>query len=107
MPPRQAIIRPAVDALLIAGGLGRLVAEIETVSNSLGRSYALLTDAVWIISHGVVARDLAEGQLVRLPVDMRATRGPIGITTRNGAELTAPARALCDCLRQAALPPQT
>ncbi len=23
MPPRQAIIRPAVDALLIAGGLGR------------------------------------------------------------------------------------
>lgn len=109
VPPRQAIIRPAVDALLIAGGLGRLAAEIETVSNSLGRSYTLLSDAVWIISHGVVARDLEAGQLVRLPVDMRSTRGPIGITTRSGAELTPPARALLDCLRQAALPspPQT
>ncbi len=46
MPPREAIIRPAVDALLIAGGVGRLTAEIETVSNSLGRAYALATDAV-------------------------------------------------------------
>lgn len=102
MPPRQAIIRPAIDALLLAGGLARPVAEIETVSNSLGRSYTLLSDAVWIISRGVVARDLSAGQLVALELETRATLGPIGITTRVGAPLSVPAAALLDCIRQAA-----
>ena len=100
LPPRQAIIRPAVDALLIAGGIGRTVNEIETVSNSLGRSYTLLSDAIWIISHSVVAGDLETGQLLRLAIDTRATRGPIGITTRSGVELGLPARALLDAVRQ-------
>ncbi|NLE38866.1 MAG: NAD-dependent epimerase/dehydratase family protein, partial [Pirellulaceae bacterium] len=68
MPPRRAIIRPAVDAWLIAAGIGRFSLEIETVSNSLGRSYALSSDAVWIISGGVVAADIAAGTLVRLPL---------------------------------------
>ena len=99
LPPRQAIIRPAVDALLIAGGIGRTVNEIETVSNSLGRSYTLLSDAIWIISHSVVAGDLETGQLLRLAIDTRATRGPIGITTRSGVELGLPARALLDAVR--------
>ena len=102
MPPRQAIIRPEVDALLIAGGVGRLKGEIETVSNSLGRAYALSTDAVWIISNGVVARDIETGQLVRLPVDMRSTLGPIGITTRTDADLRPATRMLIDCIRAAA-----
>lgn len=101
-PPREAIIRPEVDALLIAGGVGRLYGEIETVSNSLGRAYCLSTDAVWIISEGVVRRDLAAGQLVRLPADMRSTLGPIGITTRSGADLTPAAHMLVECIRSAA-----
>jgi LysR family pca operon transcriptional activator len=102
MPPRQAIIRPAVDALLIAAGIGRPVNEIETVSNSLGRSYTLLSDAIWIISSGGVARDIEAGQLVRLPVDVSGTQGAVGITTRSGAELPLPAHAMLDCIRQAA-----
>lgn len=102
MPPREAIIRPEVDALLLGGGLGRPRAPIETVSNSLGRSLALSTDAVWIISEGVVSRDLALGQLTALPLDMRATLGPIGITTRTGAAPSAAARALLECIRVAA-----
>ncbi len=105
MPPREAIIRPAVDALLIAGGVVAATDTVETVSNSLGRSYTLLTDAVWIISHGVVARDLESGALVRLPIDVEGTRGAIGITTRAGAELSQPARAMLDCVRQAVLSP--
>jgi LysR family pca operon transcriptional activator len=88
VPPNGAIIRPEVDALLIAGGVSRLAREIETVSNSLGRSYVLLTDAVWVISEGVVERDLAAGQLARLAIDTRATIGPIGVTTRSDAALS-------------------
>src|SRR5690606_22316849 len=81
LPPKEAIIRPEVDTLLIAAGVARLEAEVETVSNSLGRSYTLASDAVWIISAGVVASDLAAGQLARLDIDVGATLGPIGITT--------------------------
>lgn len=99
LPPRQAIIRPAVDALLIAGGIGRQRHDIETVSNSLGRSYILMSDAVWIISHGVVDRDLAAGQLIRLPVDTSGTQGAVGIVTRSGADLSLAGRALIDCIR--------
>lgn len=102
MPPRKAIIRPAVDALLLAAGVGRFALEIETVSNSLGRSYVLMSDAIWIISRGVVARDLAAGQLARLPVDVSATLGPVGITTRTGDELSLPAQAMLEAVRQAA-----
>lgn len=105
MPPRQAIIRPVVDALLIANGIGRVSNQIETVSNSLGRSYTLMTDAIWIISSGVVARDLASGHLVALPVDVSATKGPIGITTRSQGALSLTSRAMLDCIRQEARPP--
>jgi len=101
MPPREAIIRPAVDALLIAGGVARLSGEIETVSNSLGRAYALGTDAVWVISESVVAGDFATGQLVRLAVDMRSTLGSIGITSRTGSELSLPAQELVASIRAA------
>lgn len=102
IPPREAIIRPEVDALLVAHGVSGLVAPVETVSNSLGRAYTLLTDAAWIISESVVAADLAAGTLHRLPIDMGTTLGPIGITSRTGAELSLPAAALLDCLRAAA-----
>src|SRR5690606_11272585 len=33
LPPRKAIIRAEVDALLLAAGVGRFALEIETVSN--------------------------------------------------------------------------
>ena len=102
VPPHGAIIRPEVDALLIAGGISRLSREIETVSNSLGRSYALLTDAVWVISEGVVERDIAAGNLVRLAIDTQATLGPIGVTTRSDAALPLPALDLLSQIRDVA-----
>lgn len=102
IPPRQAIIRPAIEALLIAGGIAGLAKPIETVSNTLGRSLALSGDAVWIISESVVHGDIASGQLVRLPFDTRATLGAIGITTRTGAVLPPAAQALIGCVRAAA-----
>ena len=101
MPPRDAIIRPAIDALLIAGGVSRLAQEFETVSNSLGRALTLQSDSVWAISESVVRADLATGQLVRLAADMAATLGPIGITTRTAAELTAPTLELIAAIRAA------
>jgi LysR family pca operon transcriptional activator len=102
VPPRGAIIRNTVESVLLAAGITRLPREIETVSNSFARAYALLTDAVWFISRSVVAADLELGALLALPIDMSASVGAIGITTRAGSQLDLPATALIAQLRDLA-----
>lgn len=102
MPPPGAIIRPAVQRFLLSHGVGKLRDEVETVSNSLGRAIVCAGDAVWIISEGVVAGDIAEGRLAALAVDTSETVGPIGITTRTGMALTPNADALIRVVRQVA-----
>jgi LysR family pca operon transcriptional activator len=82
MPSREDITRRAVDRLLIANGVGVIERRIETVSGDFSRAYLQETDAVWIISYGVAALDIAAGQVVELPVDVSPTLGPVGMTTR-------------------------
>jgi len=82
MPSREDITRPIADRLLIANGIGALERRIETVSSDFSRAYLKQTDAVWMISFGVAALDLAAGDLVELPIDVSATLGPVGMTTR-------------------------
>lgn len=80
MPGRGSIIRPDIDRLFILSGVAGGGDRIETTDPSFSRAYVHASDAVWIISHGVVAGDLAEGALV--PLDLTATGGPVGLTTR-------------------------
>jgi LysR family pca operon transcriptional activator len=82
LPIEGSIIRPFVDRLLIANGVGPIRDRIETVSPAFGRGYARTSDAVWIISQGVAADDIDDGLLIELPVDTRETLGPVGLTTR-------------------------
>jgi LysR family pca operon transcriptional activator len=91
-PPEGSAIRPLLDRYLIANGVGEVPDKIETVSGALGRIYTRETDAIWIISAGVVARELADGQLVRLPFDTSITKGPVGLMTRPN-ERTIPGEA--------------
>ncbi|MGO7550770.1 hypothetical protein AB9E34_34340, partial [Rhizobium leguminosarum] len=44
--------------------------QIETVSDSFGRAFLRAIDAIWIISNGVVAGDVAYGRL-ETPLAMR------------------------------------
>lgn len=81
-PEKNAIIRPYVERLLISHGVSHVPRRVETVSNAFGRTFTLESDAVWIISGGVVARDIEQGDLIELPVDTTATNGPVGITHR-------------------------
>ena len=46
----------------------------------------MTSDAVLIISAGVVANELAEGSLVALPFDNAMTMGPVGFMTRPGGQ---------------------
>jgi LysR family pca operon transcriptional activator len=83
-PPPGSVIRPSVERLLTAHGVTNLRDDIETVSNAFGRRYTRTSDAVWIISEGVVAEDVDEGELALLPVDTSESYGSIGLTTRSG-----------------------
>jgi len=82
MPTPGSVIRPLVQRMLLAYGIGSQSEEVETVSNAFGRAFVRQTDAVWFISEGVVAKDVAENYLYLLPVDMSETQGPVGFTTR-------------------------
>lgn len=102
MPTKEDIIRPMVDRLLLANGIGALERRIETVSGDFGRTFLKQSDAVWFISHGVVALDLAAGQLVELPVDMSDTTGPVGMTIRADERPSPAATLLMQAIREAA-----
>ncbi|MDW6026279.1 pca operon transcription factor PcaQ [Mesorhizobium sp. BAC0120] len=102
MPTRGSVIRPFVERFFITHGIAAIPTQIETVSDSFGRAFVRQSDAIWIISAGVVAGDIHSGALVALPVDTSETRGPVGLTMRTD---TAPSPAfsiLLQTIREAA-----
>src|SRR3546814_8993618 len=103
MPTRGSVIRHYVEQLLIANGVGSLPTQVETVSHTFGRAFTRSSDAIWIISAGVISSDLAEGLLVSLPVDTSETKGPVGLTLRADAPPSAPQALLMQTIRQAAV----
>ncbi len=102
LPTTEDIIRPLVDRLLLTHGVGPLADRIETVSADFGSTYLGRSDAVWIISRGVAARDIEAGRLVELPVDTTGTAGPVGLTTRADDLPTPAARAFMQTVRAVA-----
>lgn len=66
-PPEGAAIRALVERLLIAQGVGVPPRRLETVSGAFGRNYVPTSDAIWIISAGVVAKEVQEGRLAACP----------------------------------------
>ncbi|MCR6636013.1 pca operon transcription factor PcaQ [Devosia sp.] len=102
MPTPDAVIRHHVDRMLLAHGISNIRDEVETVSNAFGRSYVRQTDAIWIISEGVVAKDVEENQLALLPVDTSETTGPVGFTTRADTIPTLATTALMQAIRNVA-----
>lgn len=102
LPTRESIIRPTVDQLLIANGIGKLPDRIETVSNAFGRHYTRQSDAIWIISNGVVKNDYEEGQLARLNIETVDTQGPVGLTTRQDAPTIKDLDILMELIKEVA-----
>jgi LysR family pca operon transcriptional activator len=86
MPTRGSIIRPFVERFLLNNGISNLRTEIETVSDSFGRAFLQTSDAVWIISRGVIENDIAAGTVAVLPLDTSETIGSVGFSTRAADE---------------------
>ncbi|ADZ90692.1 pca operon transcription factor PcaQ [Marinomonas mediterranea] len=82
-PPKGSITGPYVDRFLLSQGVGALNDRIDTVSDSFGKEFIRNNDAIWIISRGVVAREIADGALSELPIDTKETLGAVGLTTRS------------------------
>jgi len=99
LPEPGSIIRPMVDTLLHSRGVAQISHCIETTSPTFGRSYLNISDAVWIISRGVVADGLAAAELVELPIDIDLVCGPVGITTRADAAQTPALQSFRRALR--------
>lgn len=102
MPTPDSVIRPYVERLFLSHGVSNVRDEIETVSNAFGRSYTRFSDAVWIISRGVVADDVADGHLALLPLDTSETLGPVGLTARTDTAQSFAAQGLVQAIRDVA-----
>jgi len=90
MPTQGSVIRPFVE----------LPVEIETVSDAFGRAMIRQSDAIWVISEGVVAPDIESGDTQRLPVDTSETRGAVGLTIRAGVPEPPGSALLANCLHE-------
>lgn len=85
LPPDGALIRRRVNDYLSMLGLPALRPAIETVALAVGRGFVTASDAVWFISRGVVAEELARGELVEVATGVRFLSGAVGITQVQGA----------------------
>ena len=103
VPPPGSIIHPYVERLMLEQGMVRPVQAIETVSDSFGRAFLRSGDAIWIISRGVVAAEIASGEFVELPIDTGSTIGAVGLITRDADRPHDAALFFADILRRRTL----
>ncbi|MBO0663260.1 pca operon transcription factor PcaQ [Jiella sp. MQZ9-1] len=99
-PNRDAAIRILAEQFFIAQAIPRGGHRIETVAETFGRAYVRKSDAVWVISSGVVALDVAEGMLVELPIRMPETLGPVGLTMRGDGDPSPALRLFMEAVRR-------
>ncbi len=102
MPTAEGIMRPVIDRFLLAHGVGPLLNKIETRSPDFCRQYVLESDAVWMISRGVVVHDIKEGRMCVLNVDTSDTQGPVGLTVRADTHPSPTLRLMMDTVERVA-----
>lgn len=101
-PTKDSIIAAAAERFLISQGIGLPPDRIETISVSFGKEYIRQSDAIWVISRGVVAREIAEGELIELPIDTKETLGAVGLTSRADTIPTLTVQMFMNCIRSTA-----
>lgn len=100
IPLRGTIIRTEMDRFIFARGIVAFERTIESVSFEFTRAYLRLMPAVACLPMGAVRRELAEGTLVRLPIEGDELVGSVGIATVSGHRLSPEAQMFADCVRE-------
>lgn len=103
VPTKSGLMRPVIDRFWVAHGIVTLPDYIEARSPDFCRQYVLSSDAVWLISHGVVAHDLENGTLRALHVDTSDTQGSVGFTIRTDTDPSPRLRQLMDTIADIAI----
>jgi DNA-binding transcriptional LysR family regulator len=76
--------------------------RIESISDSLAHSLLRQSDAIWFGPLGVVADDIGNGLLARLPVATETTSAAVGLSTLTDAAPGAAVRFFIGAIRAAA-----
>ncbi|MCZ7642054.1 MAG: LysR substrate-binding domain-containing protein [Pseudorhodoplanes sp.] len=102
LPRPETTLRRQLEKAFHDEGLEPPPARVESVSVLTNRHLAMETDAISVWPHQVVRRDLLDGLLVRLPLQLWQASGPVGVTVRSSGPTTPAAAALLDELRAVA-----
>lgn len=102
VPPAGSILRDRLTALFLSEGLDPPVETVETLSVPLVVSLVTNTDMLVALPKELVQAQLAAGELVALPFDLKLRMDVYGIITRQGHVLSPGAGIMVDALRQAA-----
>lgn len=100
VPPEGSIIHPYVERVILEQGMAQPAQPVETVSDSFGRAFVRSSDAIWIISRGVVAAEIGSGEFVELPIDTGSTLGAVGLISREAERRHDAASFFADILRR-------
>ena len=101
LPPSGAVIAQTVERYLASIGLPEMRGAYETVALPVGRKIVGASDALWFISRGVVADELAAGSLVAVELSAPLLSGPVGISIARSAPINVERSVLAECLRRA------
>lgn len=101
LPPSGAVICETVERYLASIGLPEMRGAFETVALPVGRKIVGVSDALWFISRGVVADELAAGSLVAVRLASPMLSGPVGISIARSAPINVERSVLAECLRRA------
>ena len=102
LPPPGAVIGPIVRAYLARRQPPTRPHAFETVSLAFGRKLVQASDAVWFISRGVVANELAVKALVAVDIGEDLLGSPVGISMREDGLMSPEQRSLVNAIERAA-----
>lgn len=96
------IPRHNTESFLSARGLALPRNALQTLDVAVARALVGVSDAVWITPLGAARSELADGRLVRLPIETAGTEEPVGLLQRSEAEPSPLRAAMAGLLREAA-----
>lgn len=103
LPHEQTVLRHQLLKVFNEAGLLPPQPVVEAVSLLTTRALLHDTDLIGIWPAQVARNEAQAGHVAMLPIDLAATRRPIGITTRRHDRLPAAATLFVECLRRTAL----
>lgn len=106
LPRPETTLRRQLDEIFRHAGLLAPATDVESLSVLTNRLILLNSDLLTVWPIELARVEVATGAFTILPVDLAATRRPVGISTRTHGRLTPAAEVVLAALRAAAQEPR-